>query len=74
MVMEGTIKRSSQMRLLRDGQVIWKGTMQSLKRVKEDVREASKGYECGIVLPNNNDIKVGDIFQAYEITYLDQEL
>lgn len=74
MVMEGTIKRSSQMRLLRDGQVIWKGTMQSLKRVKEDVREVSKGYECGIVLPNNNDIKVGDIFQAYEITYLDQEL
>ncbi len=74
MVTDGTIKRSSQMRLLRDGQVIWKGTMQSLKRVKEDVREVSKGYECGIVLPNNNDIKVGDTFQAYEITYLDQEL
>ncbi|MGL5263843.1 MAG: translation initiation factor IF-2 [Candidatus Rhabdochlamydia sp.] len=74
MVIDGTIKRSSQMRLLRDGQVIWKGTMQSLKRVKEDVREVSKGYECGIVLPNNNDIKVGDLFQAYEITYLDQEL
>ncbi|PWU16130.1 MAG: translation initiation factor IF-2 [Chlamydiae bacterium] len=74
MVTDGTIKRSSQMRLLRDGQVIWKGTMQSLKRVKEDVREVSKGYECGIVLPNNNDIKVGDTFQAYEIIYLDQEL
>lgn len=74
MVTDGTIKRSSQMRLLRDGQVIWKGAMQSLKRVKEDVREVSKGYECGIVLPNNNDIKVGDLFQAYEITYLDQEL
>ncbi|MEK7339520.1 MAG: translation initiation factor IF-2, partial [Verrucomicrobiota bacterium] len=74
MVTDGTIKRSSQMRLLRNGQVIWKGTMQSLKRVKEDVREVSKGYECGIVLPNNNDIKVGDTFQAYEITYLDQEL
>lgn len=74
MVTDGTIKRSSQMRLLRGGQVIWKGTMQSLKRVKEDVREVSKGYECGIVLPNNNDIKVGDTFQAYEITYLDQEL
>ena len=74
MVTDGTIKRSSQLRLLRDGQVIWKGSMQSLKRVKEDVREVSKGYECGIVLPNNNDIKVGDIFQAYEITYLSQEL
>ena len=73
-VTDGTIKRSSQLRLLRDGQVIWKGTMQSLKRVKEDVREVSKGYECGIVLPNNNDIKVGDTFQAYEITYLSQEL
>ncbi|MDR2539974.1 MAG: translation initiation factor IF-2 [Chlamydiales bacterium] len=74
MVTDGTIKRSSQMRLLRDGQIIWKGTIQSLKRVKEDVREVSKGYECGIVLPNNNDVKVGDTFQAYEITYLDQEL
>jgi translation initiation factor IF-2 len=74
MVTEGTIKRSSQIRLIRQGQVIWKGTIQSLKRVKEDVREVSKGYECGIVLPNNNDIKIGDVFQAYEITYLDQEL
>lgn len=74
MVTDGTIKRSSQMRLMRDGKIVWKGTMQSLKRVKDDVREVSKGYECGIVLPNNNDIKVGDLFQAYEITYLDQEL
>lgn len=74
MVIDGTIKRSSHMRLMRERQVIWKGTMQSLKRVKEDVREVAKGYECGIVLPNYNDIKVGDIFQAYEITYLDQEL
>lgn len=74
MVTDGTIKRSSQIRLIRDKEVIWKGTIQSLKRVKEDAREVSKGYECGIVLPNNNDIKVGDLFQAYEITYLDQEL
>ena len=74
MVTEGSIKRSNHLRQLRGGQVIWKGTLHSLKKVKEDVREISKGHECGIVLQNNNDIKVGDIFQAFEITYLEQEL
>lgn len=73
-VTDGIIKRSSHIRLIRNGQMIWKGPIQSLKRVKEDVREVSKGYECGIVLQNNNDVKVGDILQAFEITYLEQEL
>ncbi len=73
-VTEGTIKRSAHMRQIRDKKVIWKGPIHSLKRVKEDVREVSKGYECGIVLQNNNDIKVGDMLQGYEITYLEQEL
>lgn len=73
-VTDGTIKRSNHIRLIRDKEVIWKGAIASLKRVKEDVREVSKGYECGILLQNNNDVKEEDILQAYEITYLDQEL
>jgi translation initiation factor IF-2 len=73
-VTDGVIKRSNHVRQMRDNQVIWKGAIASLKRVKEDVREVSKGYECGILLHNNNDVKEGDILQAYEITYLEQEL
>jgi translation initiation factor IF-2 len=73
-VLDGTIKRSHHMRILRNNEVVWKGAIASLKRVKEDVREVSKGYECGILLQNYNDEKVGDILQAYEITYLQQEL
>lgn len=74
MVIDGIIKRSSHVRQIRDKQVIWKGAISSLKKVKEDVREISKGHECGIVLQNNNNVKVGDILQAFEITYLEQEL
>ena len=73
-VTEGTIKRSAHVRQVRDQKVVWKGPIHSLKRVKEDVREVSKGYECGIVLQNNNEVKVGDLLQAFEITYLEQEL
>ncbi len=74
MVSDGLIKRSHNIRLVREGQVIWKGAISSLKRVKEDVREVSKGFECGILLQNYNGVKVGDILQAFEITYLTQEL
>jgi translation initiation factor IF-2 len=73
-VTEGLIKRSFHAKLLRNKEVIWKGPIASLKRVKEDVREVSKGYECGIVLQGFSDVKEGDIIQAYEITYLSQEL
>jgi translation initiation factor IF-2 len=74
MVTEGTIHRSNNIRLRRDKDIIWKGTLASLKRVKEDVREISKGFECGIVLNNWTDIQEGDILEAYEITYISQEL
>ncbi len=74
MVLDGNIKRSNHIRIMRNNEVVWKGAIASLKRVKEDVREVSKGYECGIVVQNFNDVKVGDILQAYEITYLQQEL
>ena len=73
-ITDGNIKRSHLVRVLRDNKVIWKGSIHSLKRVKEDVREVSKGYECGILLENYSDFKEGDIIQAYEITYLQQEL
>lgn len=73
-VSEGSISRNNQLRVLRGKDIIWKGTMASLKRVKEDVKEVQKGQECGIVLNNFNDIKENDIIEAYEITYLTQSL
>ena len=66
--------RPNHVRLVRDKEVIWKGPIASLKRVKEDVREVSKGQECGILLQGFNDFKEGDILQAYEVTYLTPEL
>ncbi len=73
-VTEGTIKRQHLIRQIRDGQMIWKGKMASLKRVKEDIKEVHKGFECGILLEGQTNIKEGDILQAYEITYLEQDL
>lgn len=73
-VTDGLIKRSNHVRLIRQGTQVWKGPISSLKRVKEDVREVSKGMECGIVLQNFSDILVDDVIQAFEITYLEQEL
>lgn len=73
-VTDGLIKRSHSMRVIREGQLVWKGAIASLKRVKEDVREVSKGFECGILLQNYNEVQVGDILQAFEITYLTQDL
>jgi translation initiation factor IF-2 len=66
-VIEGTIKRNSQMRLVRDSVQIYVGKLTSLRRFKDDVREVVQGYECGIGLENYNDIKEGDIIEAYEI-------
>lgn len=74
LITDGTIKRNNHIRVIRNGEVVWKGAIASLRKVKEDVREMSKGHECGILLQNYNDVKEGDILQAYEITYLQQEL
>jgi translation initiation factor IF-2 len=73
-ITDGTIKRNNHVRVMRDNQMIWKGSIASLKRVKDDVREVSKGMECGILLQNFNELKEGDILNAYEITYLEQEI
>ncbi|MCC8133032.1 MAG: translation initiation factor IF-2 [Tannerellaceae bacterium] len=66
MVKEGKIKRNHKIRLIRDGIVIYSGDLGSLKRFKEDVKEVAFGYECGLNITNYNDIKVGDIIEAYE--------
>ena len=73
-VTEGTIKRQHLVRLIRNDEVIWKGKIASLKRVKEDIKEVNKGFECGILLDGQSDIKEGDTIQAYEITYHEQDL
>jgi translation initiation factor IF-2 len=73
-VTEGSISRNNWVRLRRGKEVVWKGTISSLKRIKEDVREVAKGLECGILLNNFNDVLEDDIFEAYEITYITQEL
>ncbi|MBN1956603.1 MAG: translation initiation factor IF-2 [Desulfuromonadales bacterium] len=66
-VLDGKIVRNAQTRLVRDNVVIWEGKLSSLKRFKDDVKEVSSGYECGIGLENYNDIKVGDIIEAFEM-------
>ncbi len=73
-VTEGVITRSAKARVVRGGEVIWKGPIASLKRVKDDVREVKKGVECGIVLQGFSDVQIGDIIQAYDVEYLTQEL
>jgi translation initiation factor IF-2 len=64
-VLSGKITRNSNLRLLRDSVVVYEGKLSSLKRFKEDVREVSEGYECGIGIENFNDIQVGDQIEAY---------
>jgi translation initiation factor IF-2 len=65
-VQHGTITRGSKVRFLRDGTVIWKGAIATLKRFKDDVREVTSGYECGIGLENFQDLKPGDVIETYE--------
>lgn len=64
-VLEGTIKRTSSVRLIRDGVVIHEGKLASLKRFKDDVKEVAAGYECGMHIEGFQDIKKGDIIEAY---------
>lgn len=66
MVMSGKIFRDSQIRIIRDGIVVHDGTLTSLKRFKDDVREVAKGYDCGLQIKNYNDIVEGDVIEAYK--------
>ncbi|WP_373705592.1 translation initiation factor IF-2 [Jeotgalibaca porci] len=66
-VIDGVIKRSSQVRVIRDNIVIYDGELASLKRFKDDVREVKNGFECGLMVENYNDIRVDDVIEAYEM-------
>ena len=66
MVLTGKVTRNSKIRLLRDGIVKFDGELESLKRFKDDVKEVTKGYECGLNIKGYNDIEVGDILEVYE--------
>ena len=74
MVQDGKITRNSSIRLIREGIVVYTGELGSLKRFKDDVKEVAKGYECGLNIANYNDIKVGDIVEAYEQVEIKQKL
>ena len=73
-VTEGKILRSSKVRILREGIVVYTGLLGSLKRFKDDTKEVAKGYECGLNIEKFNDIKVGDIVEAYEDVEVKQTL
>jgi translation initiation factor IF-2 len=66
-VKEGRINRKDKVRLMRDGKLVFAGIISSLRRFKDDAREVKEGFECGIGIENFNDIKVGDVIEAYEI-------
>ena len=65
-VLDGVIKRTSKIRVIRDGIVVHTGLLGSLKRFKDDQREVKRGFECGLDVEKYNDIKVGDIIEAFE--------
>ena len=66
MVTNGVVRRGAHVRIIRDGTVIHETTIDQLKRFKDDVREVSEGFECGILLAGFNDVKEGDVLEAYE--------
>jgi translation initiation factor IF-2 len=65
-VRSGVITRGSKVRFLRDGTIIWKGDITSLKRFKDDAREVREGFECGIGLSDFQDLKPGDLIETFE--------
>jgi translation initiation factor IF-2 len=74
MVTEGLVRRDSQVRLLRNNVVHWTGSLESLKRFKDDVKEVKSGFDCGITLRNNSDIEVGDQLEIFEIKEIARSL
>ena len=74
MVKEGKIMRNNKIRLIRDGIVVYTGTLGSLKRYKDDVKEVRHGYECGLNISGYNDIKIGDIVESFEQVEVDRKL
>ena len=73
-VLDGVVRRGAQYRLTRQGELIYEGTLNSLKRFKEDVSEVQSGYECGIMIEGTGDVKEGDIMEFYELREVRPEL
>jgi translation initiation factor IF-2 len=73
-VLDGKITRQAQVRLVRDGKIIYTGKLASLKRFKDDAREVAQGFECGIGIENYNDLKVGDVIEAFSQETVQREL
>jgi translation initiation factor IF-2 len=73
-VQDGKIVRNNKVRLVRDGLIVFDGTIASLKRFKDDVREVEQGFECGIGLEGYNDVKTGDTIEAYTIVETKRKL
>ena len=74
MVVEGQIKRNNPIRVLRDNVVIYEGTLESLRRFKDDVSEVRQGFECGIGVKNYNDVKPGDSIEVFETIEIKRDL
>ncbi|MCA8941605.1 MAG: translation initiation factor IF-2, partial [Planctomycetes bacterium] len=74
MIDDGNVTRNSHVRLSRDGKVVHRGTVSSLRREKDDVREVKSGYECGLTIKDFNDIKVGDQLEFFDIKYVKRTL
>lgn len=74
MVIEGVIKRNNPIRVLRSNVVIYEGTLESLRRFKDDVIEVRQGFECGIGVKNYNDVKPGDLIEVYETVEIKRDL
>ena len=74
MVTNGKIYRNSGIRLIREGVVVYTGELTSLKRFKDDAKEVSKGYDCGMQVKNYNDIHVGDVLEAFQEVQVKKKL
>jgi translation initiation factor IF-2 len=67
---DGVLKRDAQIRVLRDGAVVYTSKLSSLKRFKDDASEVRTGFECGAGIANFNDVKVGDVLECFQVTKL----
>jgi translation initiation factor IF-2 len=73
-VTDGKIERGQNLRVIRDGVLLYEGKNSSLRRFKDDVKEVQAGYECGIGVENFNDIKVGDVLECYYLEEIRPEI
>jgi len=69
-VTDGVLKRDAQVRVVRDGTVVYTSKLSSLKRFKDDASEVRTGFECGVAVANFNDVKVGDVLEAFNVMKL----